>query len=89
MSTGSHTHNLNTPKLRSVDHEFEVSLNYIVRIYLKTRQKKKMVGTSQGAGLGCWGRDNRVGGYKKEPKSDDRSKAEPGQWRQPINTSDN
>lgn len=48
-----------------------------------------MVGTSQGAGLGCWGRDNRVGGYKKEPKSDDRSKAEPGQWRQPFNTSDN
>lgn len=48
-----------------------------------------MVGTSQGAGLGCWGRDNRVGGYKKEPKSDDQSKAEPGQWRQPINTSDN
>lgn len=47
-----------------------------------------MVGTSQCAGLGFWGRDNRVGGYKKGLKSDDWSKAEPGRWRQPINTSD-
>lgn len=35
---GSLTHNPNTSNLRQVDNEFEVVLDYIVRICLKTKE---------------------------------------------------